>query len=83
MAKEFGFTHYLPYRISAIRCLMATFYVHDGADSSDIVLRDQVSNLMFIMLPKVVATLQKIVHGAETQGQLLIAVLIVRLLLTL
>lgn len=51
---------------------MATFYVYDEAiDESDLVLREQVSNQVFVMLPKIVATLNNIIVGDEKQGQFL------------
>lgn len=53
---------------------MTTFQVSDRADFSDICLRNDVADVMFVMLPKVVATLQKVIHGEDTQGHLIISV---------
>lgn len=63
-------------RLVSIKCLMAVFYVHEESDESDIILRDQISNQVFVMLPKIVATLQNIITGDEKQGQLIISVTI-------
>lgn len=48
--------------------------VHDSADASDIVLRDQIANLVFILLPKVLATLRDVATGDEKQGHVIISV---------
>lgn len=53
---------------------MITFRVNDTADFSDICFRKDVADVMFVMLPKVVATLQKVIHGEETQGHIIISV---------
>lgn len=53
---------------------MTTFQVNDTVDFNDICFRKDVADVMFVMLPKVVATLQKVIHGEETQGHLIISV---------
>lgn len=53
---------------------MAAFYVHDKADVNDAVLRHQVANHLFMVLPKVVVTLQKVILGDAKQGQEVIRV---------
>lgn len=53
---------------------MAVEYVHDGADMTDVVLRDQIAGLLFILLPKLVLTLKNVALGDEKQGHTLIAV---------
>lgn len=61
-------------RVAAIECLMAVFFVHDRADVTDSVLREHVANHMFVMLPKVVATLHNVMLGDDKQGQAVIMV---------
>lgn len=61
-------------RIAGIKCIMAAFYVHDKADANDAVLRQQVANQLFMVLPKVVGTLQKVMLGDAKQGQEVITV---------
>lgn len=61
-------------RIAGIHCLMAAFYVHDKADANDMVVRQQVANQLFMVLPKVVVTLQKVMLGDAKQGQEIITV---------
>lgn len=48
--------------------------VHDEADPDDIVLRNQVADVVFILLPKVASTLIQVATGDDTQGHGLIAV---------
>lgn len=62
------------HRLTAIEYLMTTFQVNDSVDFSDICFRKDVADVMFVMLPKVVATLLKVIHGEETQGNLIISV---------
>ncbi|XP_073816229.1 telo2 interacting protein 1 isoform X2 [Musca autumnalis] len=45
--------------IASLECLMIVFYVHDEADRMDVVLRNQVANVLFIFLPKIVTVLYK------------------------
>lgn len=47
---------------------MCTFYVHDKADFSDNIVRNQVANQSFIFLPKIASTLHKIALGDEKQS---------------
>lgn len=61
-------------RLKAIECLMQTFYVHDTADFNDIVLRNQVADVVFIFLPKIIQTLYKVATGDDKQGDKLISV---------
>lgn len=56
---------------------MSVFFVYDSAESMDVVLRDHVSNHLFVMLPKVVVTLHKIALGDQKQGQDLITVILI------
>lgn len=62
------------FRIAAINCILSTEQIHDDADFSDIVFRDQVAEIVFLMLPKVVATLKTVALGDDKQGQALIVV---------
>lgn len=57
-----------------MECLMSVFQVNDTVDFSDICFRKDVADIMFLMLPKVVATLQKVIHGEDTQGHIIISV---------
>lgn len=61
-------------RIAAINCILSTKQIHDAADLADIVIRDQVADIVFLMLPKVVATLKNVALGDEKQGQAIIVV---------
>lgn len=60
--------------MAAVKCVMSLEYVHDEADTDDIVLRNQIADVVFILLPKVVSTLIQVATGDETQGYALIAV---------
>lgn len=53
---------------------MAAFYVYDKADVNDAILRQQVANQLFMVLPKVVVTLQKVMLGDAKQGLEIITV---------
>lgn len=61
-------------RMASIKCIMSLMCVHDEADFEDIVLRNQIADVVFILLPKLVTTLIQIATGDETQGHALIAV---------
>lgn len=65
-------------RIAAIKCIMSLEYVHDAVEPDDIVLRHQVADEVFVLLPKVVFTLTQVATGDDTQGHALIAVSILR-----
>lgn len=54
--------------------MLAIQHIHDEADLTDIVLRNQISNMIFLMLPGLVATLTNVALGDEKQGTALIAV---------
>lgn len=54
--------------------MMSVYHVHDGADADDVVLRNQIADVIFILLPKVVSTLVQVATGDETQGHIIIAV---------
>lgn len=60
--------------MAAINCILSVEQCHDEADFSDIVLRDQVANTVFIMLPKIIITLRNVALSDEKVGQTLIAV---------
>ncbi|KAM7364631.1 telo2 interacting protein 1 [Cochliomyia hominivorax] len=55
--------------IAALDCLMVVFYVHDDADRMDVVLRNQVSNTIFIFLPKIVTVLYQTSITDDTIGE--------------
>lgn len=48
--------------------------MHDDAAVEDIVLRNQIADVVFILLPKVVSTLVQVATGDDTQGHAVIAV---------
>lgn len=48
---------------------MVVFYVHDDADSMDVVLRNQVADTIFIFLPKIVTVLYQASIADDTVGE--------------
>ncbi|XP_062556981.1 TELO2-interacting protein 1 homolog [Armigeres subalbatus] len=58
-------------RVQAVECIMATLQIHDQFDFSDKVLRCQVAELLFIVLPKLLVALVSVVNGDEKQGKIL------------
>ncbi|EAT43486.1 AAEL005047-PA [Aedes aegypti] len=58
-------------RFQALECILATMQIHDGFDFADKVLRCQVAELLFIVLPKLLVTLISVVNGDEKQGKAL------------
>ncbi|XP_055523883.1 TELO2-interacting protein 1 homolog [Wyeomyia smithii] len=59
---------YRKLRIQSIECIMATMQIHDDFDVADSVLRHQVAELLFIVLPKLLVALVMVVTGDEKQG---------------
>ncbi|XP_012155048.1 uncharacterized protein LOC101451495 [Ceratitis capitata] len=57
--------------ISSLECLMIIFYVHDEAEFTDVVLRNQVANTVFIYIPKIVTILIKTSLADEKLGETL------------
>lgn len=55
--------------IASLDCLMVLFYVHDEADATDVVLRNQVANTIFIYLPKIVTVLFKTSKADDKIGE--------------
>ncbi|XP_061395099.1 uncharacterized protein LOC133330709 [Musca vetustissima] len=55
--------------IASLECLMIVFYVHDEADRMDVVLRNQVANVLFIFLPKIVTLLYKTALSDDKIGE--------------
>ncbi|XP_030369469.1 uncharacterized protein LOC115620397 [Scaptodrosophila lebanonensis] len=53
----------------SLQCLMVVFYVDDKANSGDVVLRNQVANIAFIFLPKVVTVLFKTCMADDKVGE--------------
>lgn len=72
---SFNMVLYFLNRIAAIRCIMSVEQVHDEADESDIVVRRQIGDIVFVVLPKIVNTLTNIATSEETLGETLIAVM--------
>uniref|UniRef100_A0A1Q3F3A1 Uncharacterized protein n=1 Tax=Culex tarsalis TaxID=7177 RepID=A0A1Q3F3A1_CULTA len=67
-----GGERYRKLRLQAIECVLAVMQVHDGSDFGDCVLRCQVAELLFIVLPKVLVALISVVNGDEKQGKALV-----------
>lgn len=61
-------------RLSAIKCILSIFWVHDEADFTDIVLRARVADVLFVIIPKVLSTLSAVAIGDETQGETIVKV---------
>lgn len=61
-------------RLSAIKCILSIFWVHDEADHTDIVLRARIADALFLIIPKVLSTLCDVAIGDETQGETIIQV---------
>lgn len=60
--------------MAAIKCIMSVEYVHEEADPDDIVLRTQIADVVFILLPKLASTLIQVATGDDTQGHALVTV---------
>ncbi|KAK0082192.1 hypothetical protein PV325_010901 [Microctonus aethiopoides] len=58
----------LSLRIAAIEALIVLSYVHDEADSTDTVLRNQIANIIMLFLPGIVKGLQDISQGSDVQN---------------
>lgn len=50
---------------------MTVFYVHDEAEFTDVVLRNQVADIIFIFLPKIVTVLLKTCLADDKLGETL------------
>uniref|UniRef100_A0A182PPY3 Uncharacterized protein n=1 Tax=Anopheles epiroticus TaxID=199890 RepID=A0A182PPY3_9DIPT len=55
-------------RFQAVDSILSLLQVHDEFDVNDVVLRCQVAELLFITLPKLLATFVSIINGDEKQG---------------
>lgn len=64
------------FSISALKCLMTTFYVHNEANFRDLELRRSVADTMFVYLPKTVSVLVEKALGDETLGDTIRTVII-------
>lgn len=60
--------------IAGIEAILSIHQLHSEADENDIVLRQQIANLMFILSPKLIRAISDIATGEETLGEILIAV---------
>lgn len=65
---------YKKLRLAAVNCLMSIMQVHDEADFTDVVLRDQIANVIFLFLPKILSTLLDVAKGESKQGTIIISV---------
>lgn len=61
-------------KFQAVECILATMQIHDQFDFSDKVLRCQVAELLFIVLPKLLVALISVVNGDEKQGKAVIRI---------
>uniref|UniRef100_A0A182ITA8 Uncharacterized protein n=1 Tax=Anopheles atroparvus TaxID=41427 RepID=A0A182ITA8_ANOAO len=59
---------YRKLRFQAVDSILSLLQVHDDFDFSDVVIRCQVAELLFIALPKIIATFVGIINGDEKQG---------------
>lgn len=60
------------FRKSAIESLAALMQIHDKADFNDIVLRDQISKIVFLVLPQISAVLFKVCQEETLRGSSLV-----------
>lgn len=58
---------------------MSICQCHDGADQNDIVLRDQISKILFIVLPKISSVLVKVCQEMPLNGPHLVRIAVVAL----
>lgn len=65
---------YRPLRMAGIECTLSVQQLHDAADKNDIVLRRQIADIVFILLPKILSTLTNVATGDEILGEPLIMV---------
>lgn len=63
---------YIKLRQSAVEALMSLTQVHDKSDFSDVVLREQISKLIFIVLPQIATVLIKVCQEDTLRGPYLI-----------
>lgn len=56
------------FRKSAIDALMSLMQLHDNADFTDIVLREQISQIVFLVLPQISAVLIKVCQEETYKG---------------
>ncbi|XP_050100341.1 TELO2-interacting protein 1 homolog [Anopheles aquasalis] len=59
---------YRKLRFQAVDAILSLLQIHDDFDFHDTVLRCQVAELLFIVLPKLLATFVTIINGDEKQG---------------
>lgn len=76
---------YKKLKISSMKCILGIFQLHDEADFSDVVLRRQISNMVFIILPKIFTTFYHVAQEDDSKGVGLkiMALKAIRLVLTL
>ncbi|KAG5673686.1 hypothetical protein PVAND_003711 [Polypedilum vanderplanki] len=65
---------YMKIRIKAVKATIALTQCHDNADISDIVLREKISKIIFVVLPKISTTLIKVCGEDTLRGPHLIQV---------
>lgn len=72
-------------KISAMKCILGVFQLHDESDFTDVVMREQISNMVFIILPKIFTTFYHVTQEDDSKGVQLkvLALKSIRLVLTL
>lgn len=65
---------FMKLRKSAVEALMSLSHLHDNADFHDVVLREQLSQILFIVLPQVATVLIKVCQEDTLRGPHLIQV---------
>lgn len=56
-------------KLQALNALLAVLYLHDDADAEDIVLRDQISGIVFYSLPKLWSSVSRVALGDSKTGK--------------
>lgn len=72
ICKAINKTDLIYFRKSAIESLAALMQIHDKADFNDIVLRDQISKIVFLVLPQISAVLFKVCQEETLRGSSLV-----------
>lgn len=71
---------YIKLRKSVVEALMSLTQVHDKSDFSDAVLREQISTVIFIVLPKIATVLIKVCQEDTLRGPHLVKASLIALL---
>lgn len=75
MHQEFDSKYFeIFYRIAAVECIMSIFQVHSENDDGNTEQRKLVSNITFLLIPKLMSTLTNVATSNGIIGDNLIAV---------